>query len=201
MRSLVLPDGSIALTVVDPSGVEIVVVKRPKTFEAVPAVPLEIEAPFAFYIPHTARHPETIAGSPANATWVDVSSSNIAYYAAMSEWWANGETFMILEHDVVCRPDVIEEADACPELWCVWQYAPVCPCGNPDCREAWRNMLGCTRFRAEIMAKAPDAMDFPADNWDWHNMCDGVGNNLRAAGFTHHWHEPPVHHHCETGKG
>lgn len=60
-------------------------------------------------------------------------------------------------------------------------------------------MLGCTRFRKELIEAVPDALtSIPEDNWDWHNMCDGVGNNLRAAGYTHHWHTPPVEHHCRT---
>ena len=65
--------------------------------------------------------------------------------------------------------------------------------------ESWRNALGCTRYRKELIAAVPDALlSIPADNWDWHNVCDGLGNNLRAAGYSHHWHEPWVSHHREV---
>lgn len=66
--------------------------------------------------------------------------------------------------------------------------------------EAWRNELGCTRFRAELIAAVPDAVSsIPTDGWDWHNLCDGLGGNLRRAGFSHHWHFPPVRHHRMRG--
>lgn len=148
-----------------------------------------------WYLPYTAVHPRTRDSAPADTTWVDVSCSPIAYWAALGAIWARGETFALLEHDVVCRPDIIAEFEACPEPWCVFPY-DFC---HVECREAWRNMLGCTRFHAELLEAVPDAVSrIPAGARDWHNMCDGLGANLRAAGFTHHWHGPPVEHHRET---
>jgi hypothetical protein len=74
--------------------------------------------------------------------------------------------------------------------------------------EAWANMLGCTRFRKELIAAAPDAVSsIPLEQRDWHNLCDSIAGNkvagvpaplrphsVRAAGYTHHWHLPPVRH-------
>lgn len=192
---LELPDGSTASYVADPSGVETVIIRPALTFDD-STVTSGFTSPFQWYVPHTARHPQTAANAPDGATWVNVAQSPNAYYAALLKWWAQGDTFAVLEHDVECRPDVVASFDECPEPWCLYEYAPVCDCGNPDCREAWRNMLGCTRFRAELIAAVPDAVaSIPTDNWDWHNVCDGLGNNLRAAGYTHHWHAPPVFHH------
>ncbi len=149
-----------------------------------------------WYVPYTALHPATVAAAPPDAIWVDVRSSTHAYFAALASWWADGDTFAVLEHDVLCRLDVIAELEACPELWCLYGYDPMC---HPACQEAWRNQLGCTRFRAEILAAVPDAVSgIPADGRDWHGVCDGLGNNLRAAGFTHHWHGPAVEHHREV---
>lgn len=191
MDVLTLPDGSSAIFVPDPSGGEIVVVRDEQQW-ARPSDPSP-PAPFRVVVPHTARHPDTTVALPANAEWVYVASSSNAYYAALSRWWADGDTFLVVEHDVVCRPDVIAEAAECPEPWCIWGYDPYC---HEECREAWRNALGCTRFRAELMVAVPDALSsVPPSGWDWHNVCDGLGNNLRAAGFTHHWHGPPVRHH------
>jgi hypothetical protein len=59
------------------------------------------------------------------------------------------------------------------------------------------------------MAKCPDALtSIPPDRRVWNNLCDEIAGNkiggvdqptlrpksTRAAGFTHHWHTPPVHH-------
>ena len=134
--------------------------------------------------------------APADATWIDVSSSPIAYYAALTDIWAQGKTFAILEHDVVCRPDIVAELEQCPEPWCLFGYQDFC---HEACRDAWRNQLGCTRFRAEVMQAVPDALTaIPPAGWDWHIACNGLGDNLRAANFKHHWHGPPAGHHRET---
>ncbi len=131
--------------------------------------------------------------APADATWIDVSASPVAYYAALSELWERGETFALLEHDVVCRRDVVQAFEECPEPWCAFGYSDIC---HESCMEAWSNTLGCTRFRKEIIEAVPDACkDMPKQFWDWHNTCDGLGSALRAAGFKHHWHFGWVEHH------
>ena len=51
------------------------------------------------------------------------------------------------------------------------------------------------RRRSELIAAVPDAVSsIPREGWGWQNLCDGLGQNLRKAGFTHHWHEPAVQH-------
>lgn len=151
-----------------------------------------------WYVPYTAVHPRTAKSAPSNAIWVDVRHSPNAYYAALSRIWLKRQTFAILEHDCVCRPDIVESFEDCPELWCTYGYHDVC---HPECQEAWRNQLGCVRFRRQLLEAVPDAMSsIPEAGWGWANLCDGLGANLRAAGYTHHWHGPPVEHHRETHK-
>ncbi len=146
-----------------------------------------------WYVPYTAVHPETVAGAPSSATWIDVSNHPHAYWYALRNIWAEGKTFAILEHDIVCRPDVIEQFEACPEPWCVFKRDDYC---HPECQEAWANQLSLTRFRAEVIAAVPDALSsIPEADRGWLNLCDRIGERLRAAGFTHHWHGPEVHHH------
>ncbi len=146
-----------------------------------------------------------VAGAPDGAEWVDVSADDDAYWRVMCEWWERGESFAVVEHDVVCRPDVVEQFNSCPEPWCVFGYTPIC---HQACLEAWANMLGCTRFSAELIATCPDAVSsIPPEQRDWHNLCDSIAGDkvggmpaplrprsVRATGFTHHWHSPAVHH-------
>ena len=158
-----------------------------------PPAPARQRGTVAWRIPYTRVDPRTVAAAPIDAVWTDVSAGSDAYWGALCEWWATGETFAILEHDIVCRPDVIKAFEACPEPWCVFGYADIC---HPECMEAWRNELGCTRFRVELIAAVPDAVaSIPPERRDWHNVCDGLGDNLRAAGYSHHWHFPWVDHH------
>lgn len=187
---LTLPDGATIRTVVAPSGNAAVWVDRAGYIE--PPAPQPRCGDVAYYVPFTKVHPATVAGAPDDAVWVDVSSGPDAYFGAFYGWWARGESFAVIEHDVVCRPDVVEGFEDCPEPWCIHGYDPYC---HIECREAWRNALGCTRFRRELIEAVPDAVaSIPLERWDWHNLCDGLGDNLRAAGATHHWHDPPVLH-------
>lgn len=159
-----------------------------------------------FYVPFTERFPEVVAGAPPGAVWVDVSASPVSYWELLRDCWAKGEDFAVVEHDVVCRPDVVEQFDDCPEPWCVFGYTPIC---HQACLEAWANMLGCTRFRAELMEELPELLtSIPVERRDWHNLCTELGGNkiagvdqptlrpgsLRHAGYAHHWHTPPVRH-------
>ena len=122
----------------------------------------------------------------------------------MCEWWERGESFAVVEHDVVCRPDVIEGFETCPEPWCVHPYTPIC---HEACMEAWANMLGCTRFSTELIQACPDAVSsIPPELRLWNNLCDHIaGNKINGtpceqnplgirAKFNHHWHHPAVEH-------
>lgn len=143
-----------------------------------------------WYVPFTERDYATAEAAPRDAVWVDVSEHSTEYWFMLLRLWRAGETFAILEHDVICRPDVIEAFETCPEPWCAFGYEDIC---HPECMEAWANTLGCTRFRSELIQAVPDAVSSIEDR-DWHNLCDGLGSNLRAAGFTHHWHGPWLEH-------
>lgn len=162
-------------------------------------------------VPFTVRHPEVVAAAPSHTEWVDVSSDPFAYWRLMCDLWADGEAFLVVEHDVVCRPDVLVSFDECDCDWGVFPYTPIC---HWECQEAWANMLGCTRFSAAIIAAVPDAVSsIPPEQRDWHNLCDGIAGDkvggmpaplrpgsLRAANFSHHWHFPPVRHRSWEGR-
>lgn len=185
-----LPDGSPARVIVGSGGNLTVEVGARRVL---PPRPLARVGGVGWYVPYTRVHPLTVAGVPVDAVWADVTGSPIAYFALLLAVWSLGESFALLEHDVVCRPDVIAAFEECPEPWCTYGYSDIC---HPGCMDAWANALGCTRFSGEAVRAVPDAVSaIPADNWDWHNVCDGLGANLRAAGLKHHWHYPWVEHH------
>ena len=158
-----------------------------------PPVPAPQAGTVRWYVQYTAVHPLTVASTPKDAVWIDVSAHPHAYWAALRDIWAQGETFALIEHDIVCRPDAVEAFEACREPWCVFKRDDFC---HPECQEAWANQLSLTRLRAEIIEAVPDALSsIPDAGRDWHNLCDRLGDRLRDAGFTHHWHAPEVHHH------
>ena len=194
-----LPDGSMMELIESETGNRTVLIPRAKfNGKMDPPAPIAKQGTVQWYVPYTAVHPLTVDGAPKDAIWINVSSSPNAYYAALFDIWDRGESFAVLEHDVVCRPDVIESFENCPEPWCAYGYGDIC---HWSCMEAWANALGCTRFRQEALEAVPDALSsVPSHLWDWHQVCDRLGERLRAAGFRHHWHWPPVvHHHLVDG--
>lgn len=146
-----------------------------------------------FYVHYTGIRPDVAEAAPSGTVWVDVSGSELSYFESLGHIWDLGESFATIEHDIIVRPDIVEAFEECPEPWCVFGYTEFC---HDACMEAWRNELGCTRFRSEVLTKVPDAVgSIPEGSFqDWHNVCDGLGNNLRAAGFSHHWHTPHARH-------
>lgn len=143
-------------------------------------------------IPFTRLDPRTVNNAPKGAEWVDVSASSFDYWRVLCDYWEPSFDLSVCEHDVVWREDVSESFERCPEPWCVFAYHDHCP----EEAEAWNNMLGCTRFRVELIRSVPNAVRGIEERWrDWHYLCNGLGTNLRAEGFTQHWHFPPVRHH------
>ena len=138
---------------------------------------------------------DALHGEGIDSEWVDVSGSPYDYWRVLCDYFEPTHDLAICEHDVEWRPDVTAAFRDCPEVWCVFPYSN----HTPSHAEAWRNMLGCTRFRKELIAAVPNAViDIEQRYRDWHYTCDGVGKALREAGFTHHWHYPPVQHNPGT---
>src|ERR1017187_9292652 len=101
---------------------------------------------------------EVAESAPAGTVWVDVSDSPLAYYESLKRIWGLGEGFALLEHDVVCRPDIVQAFETCEHPWCTFVYDNLC---CPGCKEAYNNQLGCTRFSREIVRAVPRAFDMP----------------------------------------
>lgn len=144
------------------------------------------------YLHHTKILPEVVKAAPKATVWVDVSESPLAYWESLQQIWWLGEGFTILEHDIICRPDILRAFQDCPEPWCTFVYSDLC---HQECREAYNNQLGCTRFREECLREVQLAVDdIPDELRGWERVNEGLGGNLRAANYRQHWHEPPVLH-------
>lgn len=161
--------------------------------------PLRIIYPYA-----GERHPLTIAGAPPEAEWFDVSSDPHAYHRLMVDVWADAiatnRGVVVIEHDIVCRPDIIQTFATDPDPWLMFPYRSIC-CF--PCMESWANSMGCTRYGADMIAAVPDAVSSitKPEHLNWANLCDGIGGNLRDAGYSHSWRYASVVHHHQGRNG
>lgn len=102
-------------------------------------------------VPYTGqKNPRVWAGIGRLAFWEDVNGSDRAYFDLLSQWWSEGRSFIVVEHDVVVNPDSIDEIEACPHDWCAFPYRYM------DRERQYG--LGCVKFSADLIARCPDAM-------------------------------------------
>lgn len=186
-------DGSVSETMVDSGGNVSIMLRQPQDVEYRPIPQPEHKG--GVLVPYTYVK-STVQTALPEAEWADVSGDDCDYWRLLCDYWEPTYDLSICEHDVVWRQDVTEAFANCPELWCAFSYDD----HSPEDAEAWANMLGCTRFRKELITAVPNAVKDVEERFrDWHYLCDGLGRNLRAAGYTHHWHGPSVvHDHDES---
>lgn len=148
--------------------------------------------------PYTAMHPQTAAALDEHAPGhvriavADEADPGWDYCALLERLWANTETFTLVEHDIVITADVLPAFEACPSWWCGFLY-PV--------QVVILSALGCTRFRAELLAAEPDVMQKVAaiggDGLpvrDWRRLDVRLGDELIRRGYRRCVHTPEVEH-------
>lgn len=130
----------------------------------------------------TDLHPKAdryLRASAPEAERIDVSGDSEAYYRALRDAWADGETFVSIEQDVLLDPGALRDLDVCQREWCS---------AGPD--------LWCWRVRSEVMSALPNFFDeIPPLYRYWSRLCGGIHLGMRAAhqaGFL--WHEVPHSH-------
>ena len=107
------------------------------------------------------------------------------YWQLLDVLWHRGESFVLIEHDIVVTPAVIGSLARCREPWCAFPYLQL-P-GNPV------TGLGCTKFSARLL-HAIDPFAKGPTHVIWQNVDYELCSRLRAAGYENHVHQPPVRH-------
>jgi hypothetical protein len=125
-----------------------------------------------------------------------------AYYDTLLRLWADRIDFAIVEHDVEVGPETLDHFAECPELWCAHSYEVYSGDMATAYGGAWA--LGCVRFRSELMAQFPDAVE-RAGAMDIHPVHPPRSYAVMDSTLTHwlrgpyriavHQHFPNVRHH------
>ena len=111
-----------------------------------------------------------------------------SYSYLLSAYWDLGESFAVIEPDIVIRADVDDAFHNCPEPYCCFPYAWQTHVGPA---------LGCTRFRAEFLARFPDAMQKATRHRiGWRQLDVVLLRHVLAREYKQqpHVHLPPVEH-------
>ena len=110
------------------------------------------------------------------------------YGRILADYWQQGESFAVVEPDIVIREDVAEAIMSCKCDYGCFPYA-------------WRTdvgpALGCTWFRAPFLARYPDAMKkVQAQNVTWRQLDVVLMRHVlaREYGEQPHVHLPAVEH-------
>lgn len=111
-----------------------------------------------------------------------------AYVNLISDYWKQGESFAVVEPDIVIRKDVAEAFTSCECLYGCFPYNWTTDVGPA---------LGCTWFRAEFLKEYPDAMEkVKAKNVTWRQLDVVLMRHVlaREYGQQPHVHLPAVQH-------
>ncbi len=152
------------------------------------------------YVPYTDLKRRTVEGLESTGRvpiYVDVSKSDESYFDLLSSLWRSGETFIIVEHDVVVRETTIAELESCERSWCAF--------GTPYFNGVHVG-LGCVKFGSELIARFPRAFDEVAKMHDikhpakhWCRLDSWLQDRVLPT-RERHIHEPSVGHLKETPK-
>lgn len=118
---------------------------------------------------------------------VVVMDGDYDYGELLVELWQSGESFILLEHDVVPWPGAITQLAECPELWCSYEY-PLAP-------NTLRPALGCIKVSCIVINAY---RNLPARfGWAeriWSQMDGAVCPALESIAGKTHIHKPPLAH-------
>lgn len=105
------------------------------------------------------------------------------YADLFRELWIDGRPFILVEHDVVPAPGMIESLDGCGQSWCAHGYdsAKLDP------------VHGCPLGLAKFRPAGPVPFD-TANPPTWEDLGDVVARELVRRGWAVHQHDLPVRH-------
>lgn len=136
------------------------------------------------------------------AAYVEPCLYTEAYFDLLKKLWADRVDFAIVEHDVEVFSGVLDRFAECDHLWCSHSYEVYAGDVATAYGGAWA--LGCTRFRAELMERFPDAVE-RAGEMNIHAVHPPRSYQVMDSTLTHwlkgpyrvnvHQHLPNVTHH------
>jgi|WetSurMetagenome_2_1015567.scaffolds.fasta_scaffold227392_2 hypothetical protein len=107
--------------------------------------------------------------------------ASFAYDALIRRLWAEGEPFILVEHDILPWPGAVQQMWTCDRPWCAFEYLMM---------GELRVALGCTKFDPARLGPLP----LPQEPVPWRTMDWHIIDTLATRGECSHLHEPAVSH-------
>ena len=158
------------------------------------------EVPPKVLVPFTALRAETVVALANSDIEYEMVAHPITddqgYFWALAEAWTPTrehmvEPFIVVEHDIVVRPETLRELRDCPEDWCGAPYPYL------DKPEAWG--MGCVKFSDRLIVRNYDIFQQFANDDDplhhrrhWCRVDAQVWQALTANGEVRHDHPGPA---------
>lgn len=111
----------------------------------------------------------------------DTLDSLYSYDRLFRKLWADGEPFIIVEHDILPWPGALQQMWLCDKPWCGFEYI---------CFGELRVQLGCVKFDPSRLGPVP----LPEELTVWQLLDWKIITTLASRGETGHLHEPAVSH-------
>lgn len=128
---------------------------------------------------------QTRAAVP-DARFIDVSADHRAYWRLLHDLWTESERFIIVEHDIVPTPEMIESLWNCPSDWCAHPY-------RMD--DIVTTAFGLVAFGPRLLRGTSDLLERILDQHRvWSGLDSVVIAELHRRGYAEHVHEPEVVH-------
>jgi hypothetical protein len=137
-------------------------------------------------VPYRTLHPVTqmvLSVEPFPIRYVHLPEED-SYRQLMQQLWREGETVVIVEHDIVPWPGAIEELYGCMGQWCAFSYRLFGGLGI-------FHGLGCCKISSPLMKKLPNLWDEPTK---WDVLDQKLYFAAREVGQEVHHHRPAVVH-------
>jgi hypothetical protein len=133
-------------------------------------------------------------GESSRAEFHDVSSDEKAYRRLLARLWHEGQSFVIVEHDILPPPEALSGFAECSEPWCCYPYPYALGTSA-------FGQLGCTRFSAGLLRALPDLieeseLEMPLGGYppDWIRLAPMIKKCLLRYGVGWHTHFPYARH-------
>lgn len=141
-------------------------------------------------VPYTTVHPSlefVLEQQGVRASFIEVEGET-AYWTLLRQLWAEAETFVIVEQDILPWPGAVADLWDCPEIWCAQPYK--LPLHHSD--SYVHSAFGCTKISDQLIRRlGPHVIERFTDH-TWRRLDSQL---IQAAmPYLPHRHGPPVLH-------